>query len=112
MSFCEKCGATDRLSLGAIGGSGDVVLCDNCVVEQKLQTYKTTQKGPAIRPAYYSKYKMDIIEFCQINNLDFMVGNVIKYVMRHKDKNGLEDIRKAMTYLKRIAKHDYNEDIS
>lgn len=29
----------------------------------------------------------------------FLEGNIIKYVLRHRRKNGVEDLRKAMTYL-------------
>lgn len=32
-------------------------------------------------------------------NLDFWEGNVIKYVMRYRNKNGVEDLRKALDYL-------------
>jgi arsenate reductase-like glutaredoxin family protein len=30
--------------------------------------------------------------------LSFFQGNVIKYVVRYKDKNGIEDIRKIIHY--------------
>lgn len=29
----------------------------------------------------------------------FLQGNVLKYMLRYKDKNGVEDLRKAKTYL-------------
>lgn len=29
----------------------------------------------------------------------FLQGNVLKYMLRYKDKNGLEDLKKAKTYL-------------
>lgn len=29
----------------------------------------------------------------------FLMGNIIKYPMRYKDKNGIEDLKKAKTYL-------------
>lgn len=32
-------------------------------------------------------------------DLDFWEGNVVKYVMRYKTKNGLEDLMKARHYL-------------
>ena len=31
--------------------------------------------------------------------LDFWEGNVVKYVMRYRSKNGLEDLEKARHYL-------------
>lgn len=54
-----------------------------------------------INPSYYGK-QFDVIDFCQKNNLDFMQGNVIKYVTRYKEKNGKEDLYKAIEYIKRI----------
>ncbi len=34
--------------------------------------------------------------------MDFCAGNVVKYVTRHKYKNGLEDLKKAEFYLKKL----------
>lgn len=31
--------------------------------------------------------------------LDFFTGNALKYLMRHEDKGGLEDLKKARHYL-------------
>lgn len=55
------------------------------------------------KPTYYGT-GFDVIDFCQINNLDFMQGNVIKYVTRYKDKNGKEDLLKAREYIDRMIK--------
>lgn len=62
-----------------------------------------------INPSYYGT-GLDVIDFCQKNNLDFMQGNVIKYVTRYKEKNGLEDLLKAKKYIDRIIKENYKED--
>ena len=48
-----------------------------------------------ISPQHYSKYKIEPITFILANELDFCQGNIIKYVLRYKDKNGLEDLQKA-----------------
>lgn len=56
-----------------------------------------------IKPTHYPK-KIDVIEFCQTNSIGFSEGNVIKYVVRYKDKNGLEDLLKAQEYLNRLIK--------
>ena len=62
-----------------------------------------------INPSYYGT-GFDVIDFCQKNNLDFMQGNVIKYVTRYKEKNGKEDLLKARKYIDRIIKEKYKED--
>lgn len=59
-----------------------------------------------IVPGYYHKGKVDTIEFSLENNLSFVQGNIIKYVVRYKEKNGLEDLEKAMEYLKRLIESE------
>lgn len=39
-----------------------------------------------------------------VRNKSFMVGNVIKYVWRYEQKNGLEDLHKARFYLDEMIK--------
>lgn len=34
----------------------------------------------------------------------FLQGNVLKYMLRYKDKNGIEDLKKAKTYLTWLIK--------
>lgn len=35
----------------------------------------------------------------------YLRGNVIKYIARYKDKNGIEDVYKARHYLERLTEH-------
>ena len=58
-----------------------------------------------IKPDHYGGSEIDVISFCQANNLDFMQGNVIKYVFRYKNKNGLEDLEKAKEYIDRMIEN-------
>jgi len=67
---------------------------------------KETKSTPA-KPDHY-KSPIDVIEFCKLNDLDFVQGNVIKYIVRYKKKNGLEDLKKAQEYINRLIS-DYNE---
>ena len=41
------------------------------------------------------------------NNVPYAEGNVIKYVMRFRDKNGLEDLLKARQYLDMLIAAEY-----
>ena len=43
---------------------------------------------------HYSKHTIQPYTFITENNLSFFQGNVIKYVVRYKDKNGIEDLKK------------------
>lgn len=38
-------------------------------------------------------------EYIQKNGLGFFEGNVVKYVTRHKKKDGVKDLKKALHYL-------------
>ena len=46
------------------------------------------------------------IDYIVKNNLDFLEGNVIKYVSRYKQKNGLEDLLKAKKYLELLIEKE------
>jgi len=53
-------------------------------------------------------YKLPIqpVEFIYKNQLDYLRGNVIKYVTRKK--NGAEDIRKAIHYCELLLELEYD----
>lgn len=62
------------------------------------------------KPAHYAKMKIEPVVFIMENELDYPTGNVIKYVVRWKDKGGLEDLYKARSYIDRmIAKAEGKE---
>jgi hypothetical protein len=47
------------------------------------------------------------IEYIQKNNLSFCEGSVVKYISRHRKKNGKEDLLKAKHYIDMIIDHEY-----
>ena len=49
--------------------------------------------------SHYKNMCIQPVEFIERNNLGFCVGNIIKYVCRYKDKNGVEDLKKARHYI-------------
>ena len=57
--------------------------------------------------SHYRNYAIQPIEYIVANGLSFLAGNVVKYVTRYKDKNGLEDINKAIHYLELIKEFEY-----
>lgn len=44
----------------------------------------------------------EAINVIEAYDMGFLEGNVLKYLLRHKKKNGLEDLRKAQWYLERL----------
>jgi adenine-specific DNA glycosylase len=51
---------------------------------------------------HYKKMNVEVYEFCMVNNIPFVEGNIIKYVCRYKDKGGLDDLNKAKHYLEML----------
>jgi len=41
-------------------------------------------------------------DFIHLNKIGYLAGNVIKYVVRYKKKNGVEDLRKARHYIDKL----------
>jgi hypothetical protein len=48
---------------------------------------------------HYLKYKIQPVEFIIKNNIGFVEGNIIKYILRFKDKGGIADLEKAKHYI-------------
>ena len=61
-----------------------------------------------INPIYYTK-GIEVTKFAQSHGLSFAEGNVIKYVVRHKHKNGLEDLKKARKYIDLLIENEENK---
>lgn len=51
---------------------------------------------------HYRKMAIQPVEYIVANDIPFREACVIKYVSRHKDKNGAADIRKAIHFLEMI----------
>ena len=64
----------------------------------KLQVGGTHYKDCAIMP----------IEYIIKNKLDFLEGNVVKYITRHRTKGGREDIEKVIHYANLILEYNYD----
>lgn len=54
------------------------------------------------KPSHYTQGAIEPIDYILANDMNFLEGNVIKYVTRYKHKNGLEDLKKAEFYLKKL----------
>ena len=53
-------------------------------------------------PEHYSNLPIEPWDFIQQNKLDFFEGNVVKYICRWKNKGGVDDLQKAITYINKI----------
>lgn len=77
---------------------------------------KTTIKNPANAlnkqegGNHYKNFAIQPVEFCQKNNLGYIESSVIKYVCRHWEKNGAQDIKKAIHFLELLLELEYNKN--
>ena len=59
--------------------------------------------------SHYKKMKIQPSKFVIENELLFPEGNVIKYICRHRFKNGKEDLLKAIHFIEMIIERDYSQ---
>ena len=64
-----------------------------------------------INPTYYRK-GIETTDYIVSHSMNYLEGNIIKYVTRYKDKGGLEDLKKAEWYLTRLIKQQENNNES
>ena len=64
-----------------------------------------------INPDYYRK-GIETTDYIQSHSMNYLEGNIIKYITRHRAKGGVDDLRKAEWYLTRLIKQqEKNNDI-
>lgn len=85
-------------------GIGEI--CAVCKSEAEADEKKSTP----LRPSHYTRWKMQPLDFIAVNNIDFLRGNIIKYILRHDAGNGLEDLEKARVYLEKLITKVKKED--
>ena len=59
---------------------------------------------------HYQKYKIQPSKFVVENKLLYPEGCVIKYVVRHQDKGGKQDLLKAKHMIDMIIERDYGDE--
>jgi hypothetical protein len=57
-------------------------------------------------PKHYTHGKIEPIDYINGNDMDYLEGNIIKYISRYKYKNGLEDLEKAKFYLNMLIERE------
>ena len=68
----------------------------------------TTTLPPAYLMVHYNeKYKIQIIDFLLKNNIPYAEAAIMIYTLRHKDKNGLEDLLEARNLIDILIEKNY-----
>ena len=71
---------------------------------EKLQSTEDS-----INPNHYTSFTIAPNEYITANELEWEVGNVVKYVSRYHLKNGKEDLLKAIKYIELLIERKYDE---
>ena len=58
--------------------------------------------------SHYKNFAIQPVEFIQKNGLLFYEGSIIKYVCRWRNKNGIEDLKKARHYIDMLIEMEEN----
>ena len=77
--------------------------------QKQMKEIKTMNDN--INPTYYRK-GIETTDYIVSHSMNYLEGNIIKYVTRYKDKGGLEDLKKAEWYLTRLIKQMENNNES
>ncbi len=68
---------------------------------------KNKSKTEQVGGTHYQDYVIQPIDFIYQNEIPSIEANIIKYVLRHRDKNGLEDLQKAAQYIEYLMENEY-----
>ena len=61
--------------------------------------------------SHYKKFKIEIWDFIEQNNIPYLEGNAIKYIARWREKGGRDDIKKAIHYLEKLLEVAEREEL-
>lgn len=64
------------------------------------------QQPDAINPPHYQGKGMQAIDVIEAFELGYCEGNVLKYLLRWRRKEGVRDLKKAQWYLERLIKQN------
>ena len=67
--------------------------------------HKRLEEDPVTQPEHYTRGKLETIDAIMGLSLDPAEGNVVKYICRHRLKGGVNDLEKAMEYVKLMIKN-------
>ena len=59
--------------------------------------------------SHYKNCKIQPVEYMHANGLGYCEGAIIKYVSRYKQKNGVEDLKKAKHFIDLLIQLEYPE---
>lgn len=93
----RKLTANDSATIRGLAGAENIKAAAEVIFEPA--------KDNVVLPEHYARFKIEPVRFSIENNLNGFQFNIIKYILRHDAKNGLEDLRKAKRYIEMFIKY-------
>jgi len=91
-------------------GNKDKVDDQENIRKIRIQNWKKNplniDRESVTEPKHYQDFEISPLEYIVKNELDFMEGNIIKYVSRYQFKGGVNDLLKAKTYLEKLINRE------
>lgn len=81
------------------------------MINEELET-ENSALDRQVAGSHYKDMPIQPAVFCQKNGLNYCEANAIKYLCRHREKNGIEDLKKARHYIDLLIDIEYggNDD--
>lgn len=69
-----------------------------------------SNKETVNHPGHYNKGGIEVLDIIEAFNLDFSLGNAVKYILRsqYKHESSVEDLQKARFYIERAIEREAN----
>ena len=98
-----------RVRLNAKLMGYEVIDDTSTIAETAAKRSEDVKPDPVNRPAHYTSGGIECIDAMQAAFgvgavKDFCLCNAFKYLWRHRNKNGVEDLKKARWYLNRLIR--------
>lgn len=68
------------------------------------------KKNKQVGGNHYENMAIGPVEYIMKNNLNFLQGNIIKYVSRYKNKGKREDLQKVIQCATMLMDYEYGEE--
>lgn len=76
-------------------------------VENAVVTMAPNALDVQVGGTHYKDCAIQPIEYIHANKLGFAEGNVVKYITRHRQKHGADDVRKVIHYCQLLLELEY-----
>ena len=115
MRYVEKLGLDPEgeQSFGNAKFPDNVRPKDTDELVKDLRDYANRQFDDITKPEHYcAGFQIEPLDYILKNGLDFLEGNIIKYISRYDMKGGVKDLNKAKFYLEKLIERETRKNES